>query len=243
VAALVVGETRRYLAEFDRKRAAEAAARFAFGHFLERKAGNPGEQRARLRLCAHLAQPRAAVVIGHAAFETAGYAVELRVVDEKIGELARLCGKCRHAPAHGRIVGEEIGVVRADHAAAGAGRRDQEVAILEFGDDLRRECACVLAIAAIVGRLAAAGLRRGNDDRCARRFEQAESGEANRRAHQVDEAGDEQTDTHRSAIPKTKGRGHLTTALVHAVVCASVRPIIARMTCANSATCRVIGVT
>src|SRR6186997_2880616 len=35
VAALVVGETRRNLAELDRERAAEAAAVFAFGHFPE----------------------------------------------------------------------------------------------------------------------------------------------------------------------------------------------------------------
>jgi hypothetical protein len=50
VAALVVRKARRDLSELDRERAAEAAARFALRHLGERKAGDLGEQRARLRL-------------------------------------------------------------------------------------------------------------------------------------------------------------------------------------------------
>ena len=86
--------------------------------------------------------------------------------------------------------------MRLDHAAAGARRRDQVVAVLEFGDDLRRERLRVGAVAGVVGRLAAARLRRRHEDLRAAGFEQLDRREADRRPHQVDEAGDEEADAH-----------------------------------------------
>ncbi len=65
-----------------------------------------GEKRARLRLDAHLAQPGAAVVVGHRAVEAPRNALETQLADEKIGELARLRGERLDAREHRRIVGE-----------------------------------------------------------------------------------------------------------------------------------------
>jgi len=52
------------------------------------------------------------------------------------------------------------------------------------------------AIARIVGRLPAACLRCRDAYLGPTRFQQADRGEPDRRSHQVDEAGDEQTDAH-----------------------------------------------
>src|SRR5215468_6756857 len=63
VAALVVGKPRRDLAELDRECPAEAAAGLALCHFGELDARNLREQRTRLPLDTHLAQPRARIVV------------------------------------------------------------------------------------------------------------------------------------------------------------------------------------
>ena len=80
VLALVVGQPRRDLAELDRERAAEAAAGLGLRHLLEHEAGHLGEQRARLRLDAHLAQSGAGVVVGDGPVEAPRNLVELQHV-------------------------------------------------------------------------------------------------------------------------------------------------------------------
>ena len=93
-----------------------------------------------------------------------------------------------------RLVGEQVGIVHLQHAAARAGRRHDVVVRLERRDHLPGDRARVLPVAGVVGRLAAAGLRRRHLDPAAGRLEQLHRGEADARAEEVDEAGDEQAD-------------------------------------------------
>ena len=107
VAALVVGHARRYVAELDREGSTKAAARLAIGHFGELHAGHLLEQRARLLLDAHLAQPGAAVVIGHVALVSSGNALELEHVDQEVGEFAGFRAERHGAREHRCIVAED----------------------------------------------------------------------------------------------------------------------------------------
>jgi hypothetical protein len=74
-------------------------------------------------------------------------------------QLARLRGQRLDAPRHRGIVGEQVGVMGADHPAAGTGRCDEVIAALELGDDLRRELPRIRSIPRVIRGLAAAGLR------------------------------------------------------------------------------------
>ena len=147
----------------------------ALGHLLELEARHLGEQRARLRLDAHLAQSGAGVVVGDRPVEAPGNLVELQHVHEEVGQLEGLRSeRLRRARQRGIVV-EELPVVRADHPAAGARRRDQVVAALELGDDLARRARGVGAVAGVVRRLPAAGLPRRDDDLGAAGLEQLRS--------------------------------------------------------------------
>ena len=111
VLALVVGEPRGDLAELDRERAAEAAARLRLGHFAA--AARPGilASSARgWRLDAHLAQAGAAVVIGDRARERARERARASsTFDEEVGELVGARGKrLRRARSIAGVVGEEV---------------------------------------------------------------------------------------------------------------------------------------
>jgi hypothetical protein len=86
--------------------------------------------------------------------------------------------------------------VRPDHAAARARRGDEEVARLEFRDDLARERQRARAIAGVVSGLPATGLSGRHVDLGAARLQQPQRREADGGAHEVDEAGDEQSDAH-----------------------------------------------
>ena len=178
------------------------------GHLLEHEAGNPGQQLARLALDAHLAQPRAAVVVGHRPGERAGHAVELEHAGQELRELVGARGERLRARLHRRVAGEQLLVVRADHAAARAGGRDEVVAALELADDLARDRDRVAAVAGVVGGLAAAGLGGRHVDLGPAGFEQLDGCEPDRGPHQVDETGDEETDAHQALPPAVDGSTH-----------------------------------
>ncbi len=93
---------------------------------------------------------------------------------------------------HLRLVGEQLRIMLADHAGAGAGRGDDIVEAVEGGDDLAGDRLGIRPVAGIVGRLAAAGLRSRHLDGAAGVLEQLDGGEADGRAEEVDEAGDEE---------------------------------------------------
>src|SRR3546814_4948998 len=80
------------------------------------------------------------------------------------------------------------------HGRAGAGGRNHVVETLEGSDGLLRQRAGVGAVARVVGRLAAAGLRLGHLDTAAGIFQQLHGSKAHRRPHHVDQAGHEEPD-------------------------------------------------
>jgi hypothetical protein len=137
-------------------------------------------------------------MVGHLAGKRAGERVDHEYTGEKVRELERLRGKPANAREHCGVVGEELGVMRPDHAAARTRRGDQVVAVLEFGDDLARERDGVRAIARVVRRLTAACLCFGHDDVGAARFQQLQCRKADRRSHQIDQTGYEESDAHES---------------------------------------------
>jgi hypothetical protein len=83
--------------------------------------------------------------------------------------------------------------VLGEHAGAGAARRHDVVAAGEGVDRAAGDRLGVGAVAGIERRLAAAGLLR-HDDLAAGVLQQLDRGEADGRAKQVDETGDEQAD-------------------------------------------------
>src|SRR6185312_4871685 len=170
----------------------EAAAHFGAGQLLERQPLDGGKQLARLLLDAELAQSRTGVVIGRDAvimrldtFHPAHIGEE---GDELVSALREMLGTLEQR----RLVGEELGVMFLDHAAAGAGRHHDIVEALERIDDLARDRLGVGLVAGIVGGLATAGLHRRYLDRAAGFLEQLHGGKTDRGAEEIDEASDEQ---------------------------------------------------
>ena len=103
--------------------------------------------------------------------------------------------------------------MQAEHSGARARRGHDVVEVFELRDRLARKSARVGAVARVVSRLAAAGLRRRHDDVAACGREKLHGGEADRRPEQVDQAGDEQRDRraafrigHRVSIAVPGGR-------------------------------------
>ncbi len=115
------------------------------------------------------------------------------VVDEG-DELVDARGERLGLGAPGRVVGQERRVVLPEHAGARARRRHHVVEGLEGGDHLARDAPRRGAVARVVGGLAAAGLPARHLDPAARILEQLDRGEADRRAEQIDQAGDEESD-------------------------------------------------
>src|SRR4029453_14929012 len=102
-----------------------------------------------------------------------------------------------------RIAGEQARIVQLEYAGAGAGGRDDIVEALEGLDYLAGDRDGALSVAAIIGRLPAAGLRAGRLDTGAAGLDQLDRREGDARPEQVDEAGDEQAELGGG------GQGHL----------------------------------
>ncbi len=82
----------------------------------------------------------------------------------------------------------------ADHPHARPGRTDDVVELFEGFDDLPGDVPGVRRVAAVVGRLSAAGLRLRHAHRAARLFQQLDRGEPHVGAEKIDKAGHEETD-------------------------------------------------
>ncbi len=124
--------------------------------------------RARLRLDAELAQARAGIVIGDGVVKPGRNAGRAAHVDQEADQLVHLGGKGNGARLPLRIALEQAGIVLLQHAGAGARGRDDIVVVLEGADGVLGDGASVGAVAGIVGRLAAAGLRHRHIDACSR---------------------------------------------------------------------------
>ena len=214
VARLVAGHAHRDLRVFHAERAAEAAADLGLGHFGHRRPGG-GQQPARLVLDAEFAQACATVVIGHrAAGPAAGAAVLLHHVGKEAHQFERSRRQRVGPRAQVRVVVEQMRQVLLQHPRAGAGRRHHVVVAAERLDQPAREVARGGAVAGVVGRLAAAGLRPRHLHLAAGRFQQPNRGEADAGAVEVHQAGDEQGDAglrlghgHHAGMPHPSRRG------------------------------------
>jgi hypothetical protein len=123
---------------------------------------------------------------------------------------------------------EQVRQVRLQHAAAGAGGDDHVVVADEGLDDAAGQVARGGAVAAVVGGLAAAGLRAGEFDLAAGFLKQADGGEADGGAVEVHQAGDEQGDTgfwrgHGGMLRAGRGGGYRRETGRTAANCGAVR--------------------
>ena len=196
----------RDVAVLDGEGAPEPAAHVRLVQFDEGQPLDAGEEPARLRPDAELAQPRAGVVVGDGAVKGGVDGRHAEHVDEEARQLVRLVGEGLGLAQPVRVVREELGVVRPDHPGAGAGGDDHVIVGPEGGDHRLREVPRGAPVAGIVGRLAAAGLD-GHVDDAARLLQELHRREADRWAQEVDEAGDEQPDAQPRAGP-FRGSGH-----------------------------------
>ena len=208
VVGLDVGNGRRNVRVLDAEQPAEPATGFRLLALAQFEPGDGGEERARLALDAELAQARAGIVIGCRRRQPRRDPGHASHVGEKRDQLMGLGRERAGARFPFRVAGEQLGVMDADHPGARAGRRDHVIERLEGGDQAARDFPRVAGIARIPGRLAATGLGARHRDRAAGFFEQLDGGEADGRAHQIDEAGDEQPDAGaRGRPPGRRARG------------------------------------
>ena len=96
-----------------------------------------------------------------------------------------------------RIVGEQFRIVVAHHRGTGAGRHDHGPRLGKQIQLLARNCARLVRIAAVIGRLAAAGLLFGEMDFDAFALQQADGVQPGFRRELIDEAGGEKIDVGR----------------------------------------------
>jgi len=133
-------------------------------------------------------------VVGDGAGEDRRDPLDLQDVDQErhqlVGALCQVLGALRGL----RLVGEQRRVVLVDHAGAGSRRRHHVVEAREGVDHPARHRPGVGQVPGVEGRLPAAGLRRRHLDGAAGILQQLDRGEADGRAVEVDQAGDEQAD-------------------------------------------------
>ncbi len=179
-------------AVFDGKEPTEAAAGLGLLELDETEALDAGEQTPRLRLDAELAQARAGIELGDRSVVARRHLFDAEHVDEETDEFVGFVGETLSLQRHIRFAREKLGIVRGEHAPAGTARHDDVVAVLERIDRLLRQIFGGRPVAGVVGRLAAARLAR-HDDLAAGLLQELDGGEPNRRADNVNEAGDEQS--------------------------------------------------
>ena len=152
---------------FHAERAAEPAADVGVRELPDLQSVDRAQQLPRLLADLQFAQAGTGVVVGDAAVERRFDAGHAAHVDEEADQLVRLGGKGIRPGCPRRVVAEQGGVVRVQHPGARAGRRHDVVEILEGRDGLARDRLGVFAVAGVIRRLSAAGLRRRHLDRAA----------------------------------------------------------------------------
>ena len=187
---------------FDAEGSAETAAGFIAFERRQLQSFDRGEQGARLRLDAQLAQAGTGIVVGRAGLEGDVLRLEPAHIDEEAQQLECLRGEVFGAVAPVRITGEKLGILHLDHGGAGAGGRDEIIVTFESLDGLAGDDARRVVGAAVIGRLAAAGLLLGNFDRAAGGLKQGDRRETDIRPHRIDHAGHKQADARPRAFHK-----------------------------------------
>ena len=121
-------------------------------------------------------------------------AADLEHAGEKRRELEALGGKRGGAIGEIGVLGEQARVMQPQHAGAGTRRRHHVVEALECLDHLPGDGRGVLAVAGIIGWLAATGLRARHLDPRPGILDQLDRGKGDAWPEQIDQAGDEQAD-------------------------------------------------
>ena len=132
----------------------------------------------------------AGVVVKHPAIETGAEVFDLHLMDEKLRKLKSPVKKV--CPFSDEFAGKNT-----HHRRAGTGRNDDRihVGLFETAQGGFEHRACLIVIAAVEGRLAAAGLIGWNDDVETGLSKHTDRVEANTRIELIDEAGNEETDS------------------------------------------------
>ena len=134
-------------------------------------------------------------MVGRVRLEPGGDLAHPEHVDEEARQLVRALGERLglHVPVGPG--GKQPRIVFPQHPGTAPGRRDDVVERLERLDGAHRNRTRVAGVAAVVRGLAAASLRGRHLHGTPRILEQLDGREADRRTEEVDEAGDEQSDT------------------------------------------------
>ena len=185
---------------FNAERAAEAAAHIGVRQLLQLQTPDARQQPARLFLHTELAQAGTGIMIGDTAVKLRRHRLHAQLIGEKRHQLERFGGERLGARTPGGIVREECGIMMFDHAGAGAGRRHHGVEIFESFNHLAGDGCGIAAVARIMRRLAATGLRTRRFDHAAGILEQLDRGEADAGAKQINQAGDEQANPEGAAL-------------------------------------------
>ena len=133
-------------------------------------------------------------MIGDGAVEFGVDRGDLQHIGQEADQLEAARRQLLRARPHLWIILEQHRIMLAQHARAGAGRRNDIVEALERLDHLARDRLGVGAVAGIIGGLAAADLRLRHLDLAARAFEQLDRREADGGAEKIHKAGDEKAD-------------------------------------------------
>ena len=146
----------------------------------------------------------------------------------------QLVGLARRAHRRARATfgssANSSGIVRLDHAGAGAGRRHDVIVGLEGRRSPARRCARVVARSPELKAGWPQQVCAGTSTRAAGVLQQLHRGEADRRADQIDEAGDEQGDArpHRTILCAgtclRDGDCHVVLTPMHQIKLARKRP-------------------
>jgi len=192
---------------FHAEGAAEAAADLAIRRLCQCQALDRAEQGAGAGLDAQLAQARAGIVIGDRPIEPRTRKIHVPYVRQKGNQLPGLGRQGLGSRRVGRIVGEERGIVIADHARAGTRGRDEVIDLGEGIEHRARDRTGLRASAGIIGGLAATALPGRNPDGAARRLQQLDGGKADTGTKQIDQTGHEEADN-RLNFPRFPGFHH-----------------------------------
>ncbi len=188
------------------ERAAKAAAQLGLGHFLQREAGDAGEQRAGLGFYPKLAQAGTGIVIGSAGgWQRRRGGREVQHVPQEGGQFESFRRKGVGLGAQVGVVVKQMRHVPGEHAGAGAGGGDNVVVGQEGIEQAEGEIPRGGMVSGVIGGLATAGLRAGNLDRATRLFQQRNGGEADAGTVQVDQTGDKKGDA--GGVPHEDGVG------------------------------------
>lgn len=182
-------------AVLDGEDTAETAAVVGFRQLPDLRAANGGQEGTRLAIDTDAAQQVAGGMIGKRPIPAGAEVGNAEVIDEVLGELEGARGERPGARQPDRVLGEELGVIMAEHVSAGAGGDDDiALGLLEKADGVLGDGPGLIAQAGVEVWLAATGLIVRELDAEAEAAENLDDGLTRLRVEGVNEASDEELD-------------------------------------------------